>query len=581
MDEITCDLYWWRAANRVWIGFVLALWFLAPQPALAAPQVEWRLVSSPNQPVGTPVAWEVTPADGQSGETLVYRYTVRGPQGVWSILRDFRDTPVFAWTTLYEGEYVIRVTAKDTVTGETTDMDLPYTFTPRVTGSPPQVSRTRHPLVAIYSTRSCQSSSGAVRVRFRDRAGLFWNHTPWMPCRVGASINLYVAGMRAESVYTIQEELFSGISLNRGPMLQFVTGALPVNFPVTEPILPADQNSSLAEGILLQSPGLTPGSSNAPFATDLAGRVIWYNPLMALVPQTGAFMYRPFPGGTMIAAGDSEEISQLLRESDLAGNIVRETNVQAVSDQLAAIGQDPIRGFHHDMIRLPNGHILALAFVERLMEDVQGVEGPVDVLGDMIIDLNENMQVAWVWNSFEHLDIQRAALMGELCITRIFCAPLKYRPIAKDWTHGNTLDYIPADGNLLLSLRHQDWVLKLNYADGAGDGVILWRFGAQGDFTAISDDPWPWFSHQHQTHYIGLDRIIVLDNGNLRCALMPAPCNSRGQVWKLDETARTATLELNVDLGLFSQAFGSAALLSNGNYHFSTANLQTSVSESI
>ena len=39
--------------------------------------------------------------------------------------------------------------------------------------------------------------------------------------------------------------------------------------------------------------------------------------------------------------------------------------------------------------------------------------------------------------------------------------------LAKDWLHTNSIAYSPADGNLLISMRHQDWVLKLDYRDGA------------------------------------------------------------------------------------------------------------------
>ena len=50
-----------------------------------------------------------------------------------------------------------------------------------------------------------------------------------------------------------------------------------------------------------------------------------------------------------------------------------------------------------------------------------------------------------------------------------------------------------ADGNLLYSARHQDWLIKIDYANGAGSGRVIWRLGKDGDFTMRSDDPSPWF----------------------------------------------------------------------------------------
>jgi len=50
--------------------------------------------------------------------------------------------------------------------------------------------------------------------------------------------------------------------------------------------------------------------------------------------------------------------------------------------------------FHHDAYRLPNGHTLALVSLEHLIDGVE-------YLGDAVVDLDENLQVAWAFNSFE------------------------------------------------------------------------------------------------------------------------------------------------------------------------------------
>jgi hypothetical protein len=119
----------------------------------------------------------------------------------------------------------------------------------------------------------------------------------------------------------------------------------------------------------------------------------------------------------------------------------------------------------------------------------------------------------------------------------------------------------------VLSIRHQDWVIKIDYRNGAGDGHVVWRLGQGGDFTVQLHDANPWFSHQHLAHYVDDDTLIVFDNGNTRRASDPN-ANSRGQVWKLDETTMTASLVVNADLGSYAGALGSAERLSNGNYSF-------------
>jgi arylsulfate sulfotransferase len=65
------------------------------------------------------------------------------------------------------------------------------------------------------------------------------------------------------------------------------------------------------------------------------------------------------------------------------------------------------------------------------------------------------------------------------------------------------------------------------------------------------------------------DTVAVFDNGNTRCdAGMVKGCESRGQVYKLDEQHHTATLLLSVNLGAFWQALGSAQELPNGDFSF-------------
>jgi hypothetical protein len=215
-------------------------------------------------------------------------------------------------------------------------------------------------------------------------------------------------------------------------------------------------------------------------------------------------------------------------------------------------------------VRLPNGHTLTLGTTERLLTNVQG-PGTVDVLGDVILDLDQNFQVTWTWNSFDFLPNSRKAVMGETC-TSLSCGPVYLASVANDWTHFNSIFYMPKDGSLVVSARNQDWILKINYQSGTGDGSLIWKLGRQGDFAMVSSDPWPWFSHQHDVEFDGTN-YDMFDDGNTRVAWTGGG-NSRGYVLSVDETAMTATPVLLSDLGAFSQWWGSAQRLSNGNYHF-------------
>jgi hypothetical protein len=188
----------------------------------------------------------------------------------------------------------------------------------------------------------------------------------------------------------------------------------------------------------------------------------------------------------------------------------------------------------------------------------------------MVVVLDQDFRVTWAWDAFDYLDVNRGPVLGE--VTQPGAAdPSAAVPNlpAVDWLHANTISWSPADQNLVVSLRHQDWAIKIDYANGAGDGHILWRLGQDGDFAVNSSDPSPWFSHQHDTHFIDDTTLIVFDNGNTRRASDPN-ADSRGHVWTLDENTRTATLAFNVDLGNYSDKVGSAEALSNGNYCFTS-----------
>jgi hypothetical protein len=326
---------------------------------------------------------------------------------------------------------------------------------------------------------------------------------------------------------------------------------------------------------------------------------------------------------------------EVLRQFDWAGNIVRETNIGIVGQQLMALGDPDGAGcntipspppvgaaclgiFNHEAIQtLPNGYTAALIDVEKIFK--AGTQGdnsglPVDIVGDLIVVLDQNWNVVWYWDAFDprnggngypQMPVSRTAVLNEQCgvgnsgcLSQFLLGP-GVAPKAHDWLHGNCIYYWPHDGapapstapgDLLWSSRHQDWVLKIDYQDGAGTGNILWRMGPSGDFFFENNynDPWPWFSHQHEAGIEngGTGVFDVLDNGNTRVSppaestggvpglganCGPNDCNSRGMALTFSETSMQVEPVESVNLGVYSSAMGSAQLLADGNYFFLAA----------
>lgn len=303
------------------------------------------------------------------------------------------------------------------------------------------------------------------------------------------------------------------------------------------------------------------------FFTDRDANPIWYYPAApGYSPATIKFL----PDGHLILSLASSSDS-LLREVDLAGNTIRELDVATLQQKLQQMGADFVPGtFHHDLLPLDNGHLIALVDFEKSFTNLPGYPGTTNVLGDGLVDLDQNWNPVWTWNSFDHLDINRH-LNG-----------------LPDWTHSNALVYSPDDGNILLSMRHQSWILKIDYDNGAGTGNILWHLGYQGDF-ALTDagvptvDPSLWFSFQHFPILLSQSgpqtTLAIWDNGDNRflndngviCVESPTspnPCYSRATIFQVDEGAMVANLQWADPLQLFSLWGGSINQLENGNVEF-------------
>jgi hypothetical protein len=523
------------------------------------------------QLVGERITWTATATD--AGPAPIYQFSVAPDGGAYQMVRDFSPTNTFTWTPMQEGTYDIEVNVKDGYQAtETCSAVVADAVASRVTGSQAVVTPTLNPLVALYSVPP--SAAGTVHVQFAVAgANPDWRNTDALPIVPGKSTNLFVAGMLPSTTYEMRHVFSDGISST--PLL-FTTGAIPraLSFPPITVPQPPGPGSDLNQDMLFQIIARPPQNAPYVYATNLTGQVTWYYDASqaGFLPNNPAQGASLVPGGTVLVMGANSDASlpmsrNVLREIDLAGDSLRETNIAAVNAQLTALGHDIIYSFTHDAVRLPNGQTAVLGLTERTV-NVNGT--PTNYVGTMIVVLDANFQVTWAWDAFDHLDVNRGPVLGEV-LQPGSPEPTSSVPLlpAVDWLHSNAVSWSPQDQDLVLSVRMQDWVIKIDYANGGGDGHILWRLGQGGDFTVSSTDPNPWFSHQHNAHYIDDNALILFDNGNTRRASDPT-ADSRGQVWKLDEQTMTATLVLNADMGNYSDRVGSAQALSNGDYVFTS-----------
>lgn len=173
----------------------------------------------------------------------------------------------------------------------------------------------------------------------------------------------------------------------------------------------------------------------------------------------------------------------------------------------------------------------------------------------------------------------------------------------RDWAHANAIVLDPTDGTWLLSLRHQDAVVKL---DPDVPGAVVWIAGYPENWPAEFSDvllspvgsPFAWQYHQHAPLIVddggGKKTLILFDNGNVQTAPysgetplfvppegvpLPPGLQSRIVAYSIDEQAMTIAQSWEFDESsvgtLFSEAVGDVDLLENGNVLSAWGFLQT------
>jgi arylsulfate sulfotransferase len=541
-----------------------ALWSAhAEGSAGAAVVVRANLPSA--QPVGATITWT---AAAPAIKGAVYQFSVASAGSPFTVVRGFERASSFAWTPMQEGTYRLQATVKaGFAAGKSSDGTASFIVRSRITGKAAVVSGTANPLVALYSVPPC--TAGKVVIQFRPADGSDpWQSTAARPCEAGQSINVLVAGMRASTKYMLRHVVSAGKGAVTSAPLTFTTGTPPKGLQIAtfQLRMPAGRQSDTKSPVIFHflNPQPAPFLAN-PLATDLRGRLVWY-----FDPRhTGLSEIWP----TRLLAGDTfltfardryrTTGTDVVLEVDLAGNLVRETSLDAVNAQLAARKQGPIYSFHHDALRLPNGYTAVLGAAQRK------VNGH-DVMGDMVIVLDTNLQVTWAWSAFDHLSVPTTFPAGTpTCANDGATLCGLPDPLSLDWTHANDIGWSSEDGDLTVSLRNLSLLVKIDYRNGQGNGEVVWQLSNGGSFSLKSASPDSWFSHQHNAYLLDPTTVILFDNSNQRCDIAKiVGCDSRGQVYKIDEQHHTATLQLNVNLESFWQALGSAQKLANGDYFF-------------
>jgi hypothetical protein len=193
----------------------------------------------------------------------------------------------------------------------------------------------------------------------------------------------------------------------------------------------------------------------------------------------------------------------------------------------------------HDVALLPNGNVITVEKnrASRNLEDW----GEVMFVWDVLKEVNPAGEVVWSWDSAAYLDVNRIPEGTEP------------RNEILDWSHVNSVEYIEETDQLLISVRHQNWVLLVDHKTGE----VLWRLGHGGDFSLSGG---VWFKGQHDATLQNDGSVLVFDNGNLRSAEVP----SRAARYQLDTENQQAELVWSYNLDHAYSSLGSVRTLAGG-----------------
>lgn len=259
----------------------------------------------------------------------------------------------------------------------------------------------------------------------------------------------------------------------------------------------------------------------------------------------------------------------VMQELDWDGNVVWEYELSS-EDNVA----------HHGFYRMPNGNTLMLGFEGVTKDEAKKLgrkeifEGSVKVGKettdkywlDFIREVSPDKKVVWEWHLKDHLgkgadkvdfNLVHPAGMGKAYSTY-------------DWSHANTVNYLPKTDQVLINFRNLSEFLLIDHKTGD----IEYRFGNARNYDSKVEAP-SWLDNgdqdvfgPHSAHQIDNGNFLIFDNGSERAEVQYSRAveidpKTKDVVWEYHSVSHS---------GFDSQRQGSVQRLPNGNTFICSAN---------
>jgi arylsulfate sulfotransferase len=380
------------------------------------------------------------------------------------------------------------------------------------------------PLAAILSLSTDEPSEMTVRI---DDGEQTWDATS--SDGFATEHSLMVLGMRLGRLHHITAVVNdrSG-NVSETPPLPMEMPPLPAD--LTQPELITRNPDLMEPGVRMFKGFQLPAGLGGPAAptavlyiVDDRGEIIWYYRSELEVGDAR----RMSNGNLLFSTGDSSRGVEI----DMLGNVVQQWHAVGTATDVPE-GSTPVEmgSLHHEVAEMPSGNLLTLSSELRVVQDFptsdsdpDALPGPGSVIGDVIVEFSRDGTIVREWKLLDIMDPYRIgieSLDGSFWAVRYgpLIEDLEAEPI-RDWAHANALMYDPSDDSYIVSLYHQDAVVKID----RDTGELLWILGAPDNW----QEPWSsrrlqpvgdleWQYREHAPTITPQGTMVLFDNGGAR-----------------------------------------------------------------
>lgn len=238
----------------------------------------------------------------------------------------------------------------------------------------------------------------------------------------------------------------------------------------------------------------------------------------------------------------------------------------------------PVRTLHHEVLFLEDGSFWSFDKVERAVPDYPVSVADLSQRAPAVIDDDHVVRIAPDGSLLADF-----SLADRLDPTRVTADSLTENRVGVyDWAHANGIALVPGEDALLVSMRHQDAVVKMD----AATGEIRWILGNHDGWPASLRPllltpvgaPFDWQYHQHAPHALPGGRVVLFDNGNAQRTTPYSnapvvPSYTRLVEYEIDDAARTVRqvgAYVEGDPPLYADTLGNADVLPETGHVFGT-----------